>query len=487
MKSIFSKQTITKSVHAHSVVGITIGAFMYLLCLTGTLLVVADYWERWEQPTIPEFSSANGNILDTALEEALARVEQVRDSEQGRDRDENLKEVDQAPETLYLVLPTATLPRLHVSVGNKEWWTDAQGHLLGEVESTWTELVKNIHLHLLLPKTLGMIIVSIIGALFVGLIISGVIAHPSIFKDAFKWRVGGSRRLETLDLHNRLSVWALPFHLMIGITGAFFGLVGFLVVLAAQAFYDGDREALFNDVYGADPVVSETPVAINFNVALAYLEENYTETHPIYVAVHHYGTERQFFEIAATFPRSLTYSEIFRFHSNGEFMNRQNLVGGSAGRQILYSVYRLHFGWFGGLGIQILYLALGFSLTVVSVSGINLWLQKKEECWLHKQWLALVWGVPLGLVIAAVSRFGGGSPGYALLATWILCAFFCQYPGLSLWARKKTLLILTCGSLAAIVIWYLVSFGTVMLEMNIALVTGVSMWVILRLRGGLSP
>jgi hypothetical protein len=33
-------------------------------------------------------------------------------------------------------------------------------------------------------------------------------AHPRIFKDAFRLRIGGSVRLEQADLHNRLSVWA---------------------------------------------------------------------------------------------------------------------------------------------------------------------------------------------------------------------------------------------------------------------------------------
>ena len=407
MKSFFAKTTILQSIHAHSVLGLTVGVFMYLLCLTGTLLVVADYWERWEQPNIPEFAEVRPESFNTALDGFLKKVEDI-------------------PKTIYLVLPTASLPRVHVAGDNQEWWVDTQGNTINPVQSAWIELIKNIHIYLHLPETIGLLVVSIIGAIFIGLIISGIVAHPSIFKDAFKFRAGGNKRIELLDIHNRLSVWALPFHLMIGVTGAFFGLVGLLVVFAAAALYDGDRQALFDEVYGADPKINAPLTDIQFSPAFDYLKEKHPNSSPIYIAVQNYGTEQQYFEVAATFPQTLAYSEIFRFSSSGQFINQQDLIGGPIGRQVLYSVYRLHFGWFGGLGIQLLYIALGLSITVISVTGINLWLNKKEEAWLHQQWLALVWGFPLGLTVAAAGSFLTLTPAYLLLGVQLLCCIYCK-------------------------------------------------------------
>lgn len=52
--------------------------------------------------------------------------------------------------------------------------------------------------------------------------------------------------------------------------------------------------------------------------------------------------------IAAMLPGRLVYSEIYRFTLDGEYINHQALSDGPAGRQLAYSVYRLHFGQFGG-------------------------------------------------------------------------------------------------------------------------------------------
>ncbi|WP_086933984.1 PepSY-associated TM helix domain-containing protein [Agarilytica rhodophyticola] len=437
MKFPFSKNTILKSTYSHSVLGLAIGTFMYLLCLTGTLLVFTEYWERWEQPHIPEFSEYPPSILNVALENFLQKV-------------------DEAPETIYLVLPTADLPRIHVAGDINEWWVDQKGNIIEQVEAPWTELVKNIHVYLHLPKTIGILIVSIIGAIFIGLIISGLIAHPSIVKDAFKVRIGGNRRIEMLDIHNRLSVWALPFHLMIGITGAFFGMVGLLVVIAASAFYNGDRQALFDDIYGSDPVIQEAPQELRFDIAHKYIESQYPEASPIYIAIQNYGTEEQYFEFAATFPQTLAYSEIFRFRSSGEFINRQDLIGGSIGRQALYSVYRLHFGHFGNLAVRTLYIILGLALTIISVTGINLWLCKKQENWLHRQWCALVWGIPISLGLAAFASLLALPVIYLFIFSQVICSIYCSFSPHSLAVKKNFLMLILTGILLMVSLIHLI-------------------------------
>src|SRR3546814_3592298 len=49
-------------------------------------------------------------------------------------------------------------------------------------------------------------------------IVSGVITHKKIFVDFFTFRWGKGQR-SWLDAHNALSVFGLPFHLMITYTG----------------------------------------------------------------------------------------------------------------------------------------------------------------------------------------------------------------------------------------------------------------------------
>jgi uncharacterized iron-regulated membrane protein len=95
-----------------------------------------------------------------------------------------------------------------------------------------------------------MIVVSALGAMLVGLVVSGLFAHPRLFRDAFNLRLKGSALLEQVDMHNRLSVWGMPFHLMIVVTGAYFGLALPFLAVAANEFFNGDREAAIEAVFG---------------------------------------------------------------------------------------------------------------------------------------------------------------------------------------------------------------------------------------------
>lgn len=413
MKFQISKDLVKQSLSAHSVVGLVVGAFMYILCLTGTLLVFVEYYERLEQRNIPEFREYTAETVSTAFQQYQNKTESSENS-------------------VYVILPTNELPRMHLSDGENEWYLDQQGNHIDPVSDGWTHMLKHLHIYLLLPETIGLIIVSALGAMLIGLIVSGVVAHPRIFKDAFKFRRGGNRRLEQTDLHNRLSVWGLPFHLMIGITGAFFGLVGLLVFVASFAFYGGDREALFADIYGADIEVEAPLQPLNTQAALQYMQTEIPEAEPIYVVAHHLGTEKQYMEIAATLPGRLIYSELYRFGADGEFINHQGLSDGPISRQIVYSVYRLHFGWFGGSLIRWLYVVMGLALTIVSVTGINIWLSKRsQQDWVDDAWPAIVWGFPASLIVSAVFNMAFGITAEGVLAATMLFSLaYC------LWLRK---------------------------------------------------
>ena len=232
-----SPDVVKRNLSAHSVIGLVVGALMYLICLTGTIAVLAFEFERWEQPEVAEFRHYDDALLQRALASFLQRADEVAD-------------------TVFIVLPSAEVPRMHVADEDHEWYLEPDGSLGPAVHPPWTEMLRDLHISLHLPTSVGIIVVSALGVMLLALTISGLLAHPRIFKDAFRLRTGGSKRLEAADLHNRLSVWGLPFHLMIALTGALFGLLGPLALVAATAYYGGDEEALVADVYGADLVIN---------------------------------------------------------------------------------------------------------------------------------------------------------------------------------------------------------------------------------------
>jgi len=396
---IYPSNTMVKQLlQSHSWIGLVVGALMYLICLSGTIVVFFETLERWEQPNIEEYETLSPSAIDLAVEQFLSRVDQV-------------------PDSLYVVLPTEALPRAHVSDGDNEWYVDADGMLLDPPVEGWTTMLKSLHINLHLPETLGIILVGILGVMLCGLVVSGIFSHPRILKDAFKFRLFSSTQLAHVDLHNRLSVWGLPFHFMIGLTGAYIGLVGIVIAIAAPIMFQGDRQAVIDEVYGGDPVVNQPVVDIRIGASLDTLESTAPGATPIYMVFQNLGTTQQFVEIAATLPGRLIYSEIYRFDVQGNSINHQGLSDGPIGRQVAYSVYRLHFGHFDGVWVKVIYLVLGFALTIIAVSGINIWLVKRKYIsWLNFAWDGFVWGLPVAMVFSASASLF--YPPIAVLGFW---------------------------------------------------------------------
>ena len=187
-----SKSTVKQSLQGHAWMGLFWAGLLYLICLSGTLVVFFPEMERWEQPLADEYTT----MSPQAISQAITAFQ---------------NKIDEPIESLYYIYPNENIPRAHVSANEQEFWLNSNGELVDEVDAPWTSMMTDLHIYLHLPKTIGIILVGMLGAMMCGLAISGLLAHPNLFKDAFKLRWGGNKHLEQTDLHNRLSVWSLPF------------------------------------------------------------------------------------------------------------------------------------------------------------------------------------------------------------------------------------------------------------------------------------
>ncbi|AIF98766.1 PepSY-associated TM helix domain-containing protein [Alteromonas australica] len=379
------KTTKQNALNAHNWVGVFLSVLLFLVCLSGTVAVFHLEFERWEQPHIQEMDNVSPQVIEKAMDTFLA----------------------QNPEEshhLYVVFPTSDIPRLVVENDHKAYFADQEGNLLEEESVSFTQMLVDLHLYLNLPQSWGMILVSALGAIICTLVITGIIAHKRMSKDAFKLRRGGNGQQAQIDLHNRFGLWAAPFHLMIGITGAYFGMAGIILVTVATLNYNGDRDAVVNQIFTPDPVLAPQEGKPAIGKAFAQMETLAPEKSPIFLTVHEVGEPEQFIEIYAKAPNRMIYAEGYRFDTAGNFVGVAGYEFGEWGKQLVWAMYRLHFGDFAGMTSKWLYFVLGVMLTMLCVSGMEVWLSKKAHPPLASRlWYSVVWGSVSALALTAIA------------------------------------------------------------------------------------
>ncbi len=413
---------------------------MYVICLSGTLAVFIPELERWEQPDVEEFLEYDAK----AIEETFNGL---------------LKGGIAVSPHMYIVLPSKSVPRVRIASKTNSWFLNRDASLGGEERNHWSELMLDLHLYLHLPKLWGMLVVSALGALLLGLIVSGLFAHRKIFRDAFKFRARASASLFQLDVHNRLSVWATPFYLMIAVTGAYFGLALPFFGVASQALFDGDNKKALEAVFGSEPELHQEIGELQLAKALDHLSQVAHDTIPILVTIHDAGKPGAYIELSSLHDQRLIYSENYLYDASGTFLRQAGFSNGKAGVQVLRSIYRLHFGYFGGALVKVAYGILGLALTVVSVTGINIWLlRRKTVTAINDIWLGFVWGVPIAILVSAITQITLGIPSVAIV--WGVVLLSCGWSAYrkNVAACKTTMLCVLAISAVVLALGHIVKF-----------------------------
>ncbi|AHE54715.1 PepSY-associated TM helix domain-containing protein [Sphingomonas sanxanigenens] len=472
---------VRRALAGHAAIGLLAGGLLYLLCLSGTLIVVQQEWQRWEQPNQPEAMALEPEAIDRALAAVLAA-------------DAGKKPSDH----VFVHMPNAGLPRTVITTDHQAVYIDRDGSIAGPEAHGWTEFVIGLHYYLHLPSILGLTVVGALGVMMAALSVGGVIAHPRIFRDAFRLRARGSRQLAYADWHNRLGVWTLPFGLAVSITGALLGLATVMAFAIAASWYGGNVERVFEPVFGGEPAFGPAPTALPSMVRpLDYMARHHPDLRPDYIILHDPGTPRQFVQILAEHPRRLIFGDYYEFDAAGAFRRTRHMSDGEMGKQFSASVYKLHFGSFGGLPVKLIYILLGAATTIVSATGMSIWLIKrrargKPSPRLEGVWCATLWGAPLMLALAFVLRTAAGKDAPMVALFWIGLALLIGIGTAT--ARARPLATALRGALAALLAGIGIAHAAAMapivagpLVIDLALLlTGVALapWAALRMARG---
>lgn len=401
-----SNEFTRRTLSGHGLLGLIFGVALYMICLSGTLIVLTEQLARWERPDAARIAHVDPHQLAAISRAAYARAHAA-----------------QADRAIFIRPPTADYPRMVIfanGVGEKnhEWSVDANGTLQDEIETPWVAFVEALHTNLTVPGALGRYLVGILGTVLLASLGTGILAHRRILKDAFRLRWGGSKRRSNADLHNRIGVWALPFHLIVSLTGSLLGLSGLIIFVLAMVAFKGDQEKAIASLLG--PQASNDARAAplpDVAAMIAQIEARVPGTDVTLLGFSHPGTVGQIVQIGTDAPGHLARNETWSFAGDGKLLEKSGYTDGNLGKRVYGMITPLHYGTYGGVALKLIYVALGAGLTTIIASGGNIWLARRREQGraaprFELLWAALIWGQPLILLLAAGASLAGVRPTF---------------------------------------------------------------------------
>lgn len=399
----------------HSALGLAFAALIYLVCFSGTVAVFIQEFERWERPEPAPLSSVSPVVIQSALQMAAA-------------------DLNSPIEHARFTLPRPGFPRFELHADTEDhaeeraWFLDAAGAVASPAETPWSTFLARLHIYLHLPQAWGIFVVGLTGVALLSSLISGMFAHPRIFRDAFSLRIGGSKRLQEADLHTRIGVWGLPFHVMISLTGALLGLLTVIAAVLAMVLFKGDVNKAYDYFLPPHPPEDTTPAPLpDIPAALAIVQATAPDTTPRYIFLEHPQERGQTIMITASRPHRLSRGDTFYFDGSGALIQAKRLDDLSLGERVFGVLAPLHFGWFGGGLVKIAYAILGLGVTIVTASGVSVWLARRRDKgrpapgW-ERIWIACIWSQPIAFAVSALAAlvFPYTEAGMPVFLTWLI-------------------------------------------------------------------
>ena len=431
-----SQSRMKRMVAIHGWSGIAMGLLLYAVVFTGAIAVFAHDIGKWSQ---------GGTVSGAGITENI-----------GHKVDMLSREVDPAYlEEVALSKNTAGQFRLffHTHSTNPETGnSDTVGvmytidpdsrDVIEKVEGYGSDIFNNmgeralerflvdLHVQLYVPDPWGLILTGILGLMMMVAVVSGLLMHRHLIRDLFVAPRGLGHLLSARDLHILAGTWALPFAFVLALTGAFFSFALSLgLPLVSMVAFGGDQTAMIETLIGHQESADTTRVPL---ASLDYIIHDATKragTPPTSIDIANYGTASAKVQ-TSHMPKDgalFSYNHIFdgptrAYEGPKPFLGTKP----SAGNVAFALMSSLHFGSFAGFASQLVWLAMGAAMSFVVISGLQLWVKRREEELVWQRFSKAVtivgWGLPLAMAVSAVSFFvtlPGGDPLW-----WTPAGFF---------------------------------------------------------------
>ncbi len=355
----------------HSLAGVLALIPLFVISVTGTITLFSDELRAWHLPELrrPAHEVAS---LDAALSDYLPQVP----------RDTNRLNLSYPSEGMPVLRADWRLTpggdRIHTVID------PATGANLGPPSSELSHLL--YEWHFLRPLPQGLLFAGFISLFWLALTFSGVYLHRKKLLAQFRGRGWAKRKGRAMQsaLHTLAATLTLPFHLLYGVTGAFFGLLLIVTPVALLVVFGGDRDAMKALVEARNPPeqeLAETQVDAlpPLDPFVADAMARYPGTRPSFVSLVEPYDEAARLNIFFLDSEDQRGNLSYDLHRSMEPVHDVAPGQKDALFAVLRPVLNLHFAHYGGYPVRFLYFALGLLLCVLTYAGARMWVLRHRK------------------------------------------------------------------------------------------------------------
>ena len=366
----------------HTWVGLVVGWVLFFMFLTGTLGYFYEEITRWMEPERPfiEHNISNEKLIDTAQSYINKHAQGIEgwDIYLPNVRDQNLRVGWRHPAEPGKKRGKYKIKVLDITTGEKVASRDTGGG----------RLLYRMHYRLhYLSTDISYWLVGFCTMLMLLAVITGVVIHKKIFTEFFTFRA--KKGLPGwLDIHNVLSVIALPFHFMITYSGLLFFLFTYMALSTNLQTNEDEYKEMRKEIYPRTAHLekaNQPAEMIDISTLYQQAKNAWQEGELSYVemfAANDVNAQVLF----VRHETDITYNpadEIMISAVTGEVIAQQPKKYTAAG-MIHNGFFSLHEGQFSGPIARWIYFFTGLIGAAMIASGLILWTTKRKPQQLKK-------------------------------------------------------------------------------------------------------
>lgn len=433
----------------HTWGGLSVGWILFFIFLTGTLGYFDTEIDRWMKPELPKDTATVAQSLAVAearLQQQATGAERWFINPPTNRDNPNLR--------IFWQMPGEDGKR---GITGNELLDSATGEPVVSRATGGGQTLYRMHYSLhYLPTDIAYWIVGICSMFMLLAIVTGVVIHKKIFKDFFTFRPQKGQR-SWLDMHNLLSVTALPFHFMITYSGLIFLAFTYMPLIVASSYGTGEdaQKVFFDELFVEADNAKRANVAAeltSLGAMVAVAESRWGENQVRYLDIANPGDANARVSIGRQLDSPLRASPELVFDGISGELLKDNAAATSAPRTVRDTFLGLHEGLFANTLLRWLYFLSGLLGTAMIATGMILWTVKRRPAQLkktngpdlgHRVVESLNLGTIVGLPIAIAAYFWANRLlpiDFAARSNWEVHAMFLVWLATLLYPLTRTIM-----------------------------------------------